>query len=100
MRTIAPRRGAVELGAALRLDERLGISGPAFRRGRAQIGGSCTPPWLSSAEVTGALAPSTKVSYRWLYNRNIAGRISKRQLRSLRPDTIRSWYGEVVTAAS
>jgi integrase len=57
--------------------------------------------WLAARLVKGRpLAPSTRIGYRWLYDRNISERIGKVHLRNLRPDTVRSWHGAVATAAS
>lgn len=80
--------------------------------GDAQAGGVVDPragirildtyfdSWLEQRLVKGRpLAPSTRIGYRWLYDRNIAERIGKRQLRTLRPDTIRSWHAEVTASA-
>lgn len=56
--------------------------------------------WLASRLVKGRpLTPATRIGYELLYKRNIAARLGGRQLRSLRPETIRNWHSEVTAAA-
>ena len=57
-------------------------------------------PWLASRLVKGRpLTPATRTGYERLYRRNIAPRIGARQLRTLRPESIRSWHAEVAKVA-
>jgi integrase len=54
--------------------------------------------WLPARLVKGRpLRASTRQGYERLWKRNIAPLLGKRQLRALRPETIRKWYGEVTT---
>jgi integrase len=56
--------------------------------------------WLASRLVKGRpLTPATRIGYERLYRRNIAGRIGGRQLRTLRPEIIRTWHAEVTATA-
>lgn len=56
--------------------------------------------WLSTRLVKGRpLTPATRLGYERLYRRNIAGRLGGRQLRALRPETVRTWHAEVTAAA-
>ena len=56
--------------------------------------------WLSTRLVKGRpLSPGTRVGYERLFRRNIASRLGGRQLRTLRPETVRSWYADVTAAA-
>lgn len=56
--------------------------------------------WLEARLVKGRpLSPSTKLGYQRLYRRNVQDRIGARQLRVLRPDTIRTWHADVTAAA-
>lgn len=56
--------------------------------------------WLPARLVKGRpLAPSTRLGYERLWRRNIADRLGGRQLRTLRPDTIRTWHGHVAAKA-
>jgi len=56
--------------------------------------------WLEGRLVKGRpLSPSTRLGYERLYRRrNVKERIGTRQLRALRPDTIRTWHSEVTAA--
>jgi len=56
--------------------------------------------WLASRLVKGRpLTPATRIGYRRLYGRNIGPRLGGRQLRTLRPETIRTWHSDVTAAA-
>ena len=56
--------------------------------------------WLVSRLVKGRpLTPATRLGYQRLYRRNVAPRLGGRQLRTLRPETIRTWHAEVTAAA-
>lgn len=57
--------------------------------------------WLPARLVKGQpLTPSTRVGYRRLWERTIRGSIGQRQLRAIRPDSVRAWHGELAAAAS
>lgn len=56
--------------------------------------------WLATRLVKGRpLTPATRIGYQRLYGRNISQRLGGRQLRTLRPETIRAWHSEVTEAA-
>jgi integrase len=56
--------------------------------------------WLRDRLVKGRpLSPTTRYGYTKLWRRNIARRIGRRPLRTLRADVVRSWYAEVVADA-
>ena len=56
--------------------------------------------WLSTRLVKGRpLTPATRIGYQRLYRRNIAARLGDRQLRTLRPETVRTWHAELTAAA-
>lgn len=53
--------------------------------------------WLPSRLVKGRpLAPATRVGYERLWSRAIAPTIGKRQLRAIKPETVRDWHSELV----
>lgn len=57
--------------------------------------------WLNTRLVKGrALTPSTRTGYARLWRRTIEPTIGRHQLRSVRPETVRSWYGHVSTTTS
>jgi integrase len=56
--------------------------------------------WVASRLVKGRpLRPSTRDGYERLWRRNIAHSIGQRQLRAIRPDTVRDWHGTVTREA-
>ncbi|HEX2041536.1 MAG TPA: tyrosine-type recombinase/integrase [Acidimicrobiales bacterium] len=56
--------------------------------------------WLASRLVKGRpLTPSTRVGYERLYRRNIGPRLGGRPLRTIRPETVRTWHADVSAAA-
>lgn len=56
--------------------------------------------WLAYRLVKGRpLTPATRIGYQRLYRRNIAPGLGGRQLRTLRPETIRTWHAGVTAAA-
>ena len=56
--------------------------------------------WQATRLVRGRpLTPATRVGYQRLYRRNIGPRLGGRQLRTLRPEAIRTWHAEVTAAA-
>lgn len=55
--------------------------------------------WLASRLVKGRpLTPATRIGYRRLWTRTIEPTIGKRQLRAIKPQTVRDWHGALVTA--
>lgn len=69
------------------------------RRG-AQVLNDYFEEWLPARLVQGRpLTPSTRLGYQRLWTRAIAGSIGKNQLRTLRPERIRSWHGELAVSA-
>lgn len=70
--------------------------------------GSATPGRSTSTWIPGCrpglvkgrpLTPATRIGYQRLYRRNIRARLGGRQLRTLRPETIRTWHADVTAAA-
>lgn len=56
--------------------------------------------WLETRLVKGRpLTPATRIGYTRLYRRNVAPRLGPRQLRTIRPETVRTWHAEVTAAA-
>lgn len=56
--------------------------------------------WVADRLVKGRpLAASTRLGCEGVYRRNIGARLGARQLRTLRPETIRTWHSEVTAAA-
>lgn len=65
------------------------------RAGRITVG-DYFDRWLEERLVKGRpLTPSTRIGYRRLYTRNIADALGPKAIRSLRPDTVRSWRAEL-----
>lgn len=70
-------------------------------RAGAQLLNSYFDSWIVARLVKGRpLTPATRNGYEKLWNRNVRDTLGKRQLRAIRPDSVRSWHGEVATAAS
>jgi integrase len=56
--------------------------------------------WPSTRLVKGRpLTPATRVGYERLYRRNIGPRLGGRRLRTIRPETVRTWHADVTAAA-
>jgi integrase len=56
--------------------------------------------WLSARLVKGRpLTPATRVGYERLYRRNVGPRLGGRQLRTIRPETVRTWHADITAAA-
>jgi len=56
--------------------------------------------WVATRLVKGRpLTPATRLGYERLYRRNIATQLGGRQLRSIRPETVRTWHADVTAAA-
>jgi integrase len=56
--------------------------------------------WLRDRLVKGRpLTPATKTGYQGLYRRNMAESLGGRQLRTFRPDVVRTWHAEVTANA-
>jgi integrase len=56
--------------------------------------------WIEARMVQGRpLTPSTRVGYERLWRRNIADTLGRRELRAVRPETVRAWHAEVTAAA-
>ncbi len=56
--------------------------------------------WITTRLVKGrALSPSTRIGYERLWRRTIQPSIGRNQLRALRPETVRSWHGDLTTRA-
>lgn len=56
--------------------------------------------WVAVRLVKGRpLAPATRLGYQRLWARNLKTTLGKRQLRAIRPDVVRVWYGELSTRA-
>lgn len=55
--------------------------------------------WLPARLVKGRpLRESTRLGYERLWNRNITATIGRRQLRAIRPEAVREWHGQLVSA--
>ncbi len=56
--------------------------------------------WIDTRLVRGRpLTASTRVGYRRLWARNIEGSIGRRELRAIRPETIRSWHSDITVTS-
>lgn len=56
--------------------------------------------WVTTRLVKGQpLSPSTRLGYARLWQRTIEPSIGRRQLRALRPETVRNWHADVTTTA-
>lgn len=57
--------------------------------------------WVDSRLVRGRpLTPATKLGYQRLWRRTVRPTLGRSQLRSVRPEHVRAWHGQVATAVS